>query len=220
MKAYTKHANPAEIEEGRSSGVRCLEIYFKRRKGHAVGRLTLVTGGARSGKSSFAEERAKGLGANVLYIATAIAFDDEMKERIRRHRLQRPSSWETLEAFRDFGTVLPELLKGRDAVLLDCMTVMVSNIMLQKAMDWESLSTDEINRVETEVSEQVEALLSIIKGADIPFILVTNELGMGVVPASALGRAARDIAGRANQQVARAADEVYFCVSGIPVKIK
>ena len=180
----------------------------------------MVTGGARSGKSSFAEEKAKGLGTNILYIATAIAFDDEMKERIRRHRLQRPSSWETLEAFRDFGTVLPERLKGRDAVLLDCMTVMVSNIMLQKAMDWESLPTDEINKVEAEVSEQVEALLSIIKGADIPFILVTNELGMGVVPASALGRAARDIAGRANQQVARAADEVYFCVSGIPVKIK
>lgn len=185
-----------------------------------MGRFVLVTGGARSGKSSFAEETVCRFGDKILYIATAIDFDDEMKERIRRHRQQRPSSWETLEAFRDFDRILHYRLEGRDAVLLDCITIMVSNIMLQKAMDWEDLSVDEVNEVEKEVTEQVGILLSIIKESNIPFILVTNELGMGVVPPSALGRAVRDIAGRVNQQLARAADEVYLCVSGIPVKIK
>ncbi|MEN6314662.1 MAG: bifunctional adenosylcobinamide kinase/adenosylcobinamide-phosphate guanylyltransferase [Clostridiaceae bacterium] len=185
-----------------------------------MGRLILVTGGARSGKSSFAEETVRGFGGSILYIATAIAFDDEMKERIRRHRLQRPADWETLEAFRDFGRVLPDRLDGRDAVLLDCVTVMVSNIMLQRSMDWEGISVEEINKVEQEVTEQVDSLLAIINGADIPFLLVTNEVGMGVVPPTVLGRAMRDIAGRVNRQLARAADEVYLCVSGIPVKIK
>lgn len=185
-----------------------------------MGRLILVTGGARSGKSSFAEETVRSYGENILYIATAIGMDDEMKERIRRHRLQRPPGWETLEAFRDFDRTLPGILKERNAVLLDCVTIMVSNIMLQKAMDWEELSTAEMNEVENEVTGQVGTLLSIIKDADIPFVLVTNELGMGVVPPYALGRAVRDIAGRVNQQLARAADEVFLCVSGIPVKIK
>lgn len=185
-----------------------------------MGKLILITGGARSGKSTFAEDIAKGFGTGILYIATAIAFDEEMKERIRRHRLHRPSSWETLEAFCDFDKKLPQMLEGRDAVLLDCITVMISNIMLQTAMDWEVLKTDDINAAEKAVSEQIEKLLTVIKEADIPFILVTNELGLGVVPPSVLGRAIRDIGGRANQRIARAADEVYLCVSGIPVKIK
>lgn len=185
-----------------------------------MGRLIMVTGGARSGKSSFAEELARSCGDRVLYIATAVGMDEEMKERIRRHRLQRPAGWETLEAFRDFDAMLPGMLKGHDAVLLDCITVMVSNIMLQKAMDWENLSIDDINEVEAEVDAQARNLLSIIREAEIPFILVTNELGMGVVPPYALGRAVRDIAGRVNQMLARAADEVHLCVSGIPVRIK
>jgi adenosylcobinamide kinase/adenosylcobinamide-phosphate guanylyltransferase len=185
-----------------------------------MGKLILVTGGARSGKSRFAEKKASDFGDRVLYIATAVAFDEEMKERIRRHRQQRPSGWETLEAYRDFETSLPGLLAGRDAVLLDCVTVMVSNIMLQKAMDWEGISVEEINAVEKEVDSQVRSLLSIIKNAEIPFVLVTNELGMGVVPPYALGRAFRDIAGRVNQILAGEAEEVYLCVSGIPVKIK
>lgn len=182
--------------------------------------LILVTGGARSGKSTFAEEKIKGLGDKILYIATAIGFDDEMKERIRRHRLQRPKSWQTLEAFKDFDQVLPSRIKECDAVLLDCVTVMVSNIMLQRAMDWENITIDDIREVEAEVAKEIEKLLSIVDSSDIPFIMVTNELGMGVVPASVLGRAMRDIGGRANQRLAQAAQEVYLCVSGIPVKIK
>jgi adenosylcobinamide kinase/adenosylcobinamide-phosphate guanylyltransferase len=182
--------------------------------------LILVTGGARSGKSSFAEEKIKDLGEKILYIATAIGFDEEMRERIKRHRLQRPESWETLEAFRDFGQLLPPIINKYDAVLLDCVTVMVSNIMLQKAMDWEKMSTDDIREAENEVYREIGKLLSIVSESGIPFIMVTNELGMGVVPPTVLGRAIRDIGGRVNQRLARAAQEVYLCVSGIPVKIK
>lgn len=185
-----------------------------------MGKLILVTGGARSGKSTFAEGLVRSCGDSILYIATAIAFDEEMKERVRLHRLQRPATWETLEAFRDFGGRLPQLLNGRDAVLLDCITIMVSNIMLQKDMEWENMTTADISGVERDVSGQVSELLSVIKGAKNPFVLVTNELGMGVVPATVLGRAVRDIAGRTNQQLAREADEVYLLVSGIPVRIK
>lgn len=185
-----------------------------------MGKLILVTGGARSGKSTYAEGLVRSFGENILYIATAIAFDEEMKERVRLHRLQRPAAWETLEAFRDFGGILPELLNGRDAVLLDCITNMVSNIMLQRDMEWENMNTVEISGVERDVSEQTSELLSVIKGSEIPFVLVTNELGMGVVPATVLGRAVRDIAGRTNQLFAREADEVYLLVSGIPVRIK
>ena len=185
-----------------------------------MGKLILVTGGARSGKSTFAEKTAKELGENILYIATSTAFDDEMKERIKRHREQRPPEWETVEAYKDMDVILTGRLSGRNVVLLDCITIMVSNIMLEKAMDWDGICPDEINGVERKVIDEIEKLINVAKSSDIPFIIVTNELGMGVVPPSELGRAIRDIAGRANQMLAKAADEVFLCVSGIPLRIK
>jgi adenosylcobinamide kinase/adenosylcobinamide-phosphate guanylyltransferase len=185
-----------------------------------MGKLILVTGGARSGKSSFAEETAKKLGSRILYVATCIAFDDEMKDRVRRHREQRPPEWETVEAYKDLDLALEGRLAGKDAVLLDCMTIMVSNLMLDVAMDWEGIGVEEISAAEERARLEVDKLLKVIDSSSVPFILVTNELGMGVVPPSELGRAVRDIGGRANQMLARAADEVYLCVSGIPIKIK
>lgn len=185
-----------------------------------MGKLILVTGGARSGKSAFAEETIKKMGENILYIATAIAFDDEMKSRIRKHREQRPQNWETVEAYKDMDIKLQGRLHGKDAALLDCITVMVSNLMLERAMDWENIAAGEIDEVERNVKTELDKLIRIIKASDVPFVVVTNELGMGVVPPSVLGRAIRDIAGRANQMLAAMAEEVYFCVSGIPVRIK
>ncbi len=185
-----------------------------------MGKLILVTGGARSGKSSFAEETVKSFGGNILYIATSIPFDDEMKERVKRHRQQRPAAWDTLEAYRDMDVRLAGKLPGKDAVLLDCITVMVSNIMLEKELDWDTASVDTVNEIEKMVDNEIGKLMKIIKSSDVPFVVVTNELGSGLVPPYALGRAMRDIAGRANQMLARSADEVYLCVSGIPVKIK
>ena len=185
-----------------------------------MGKLILVTGGARSGKSTFAEEYVRKLGGNVLYIATSIPFDDEMKERIKRHKAQRPSEWQTVEAYKDMDLQLKDGLKGRDAVLLDCITIMVSNLMLERAMDWEGVSPEEINAVEAYVKDEIDKLIKTAMDSEIPFIIVTNELGMGVVPPYELGRAIRDIAGRVNQMLAKASEEVYLCVSGIPVKIK
>lgn len=185
-----------------------------------MGRLVLITGGARSGKSAFAEQKAKDIGERILYVATSIPFDDEMKNRIKRHREQRPSAWETVEAYKELDKHLKDRLAGKDAVLVDCITVMVSNIMLEQGMDWEEISADEINKAESNVNTEIGKLIKTIELLDIPFIVVTNELGMGVVPPYKLGRAFRDIAGRVNQMLAKAAHEVYLCVSGIPVRIK
>jgi adenosylcobinamide kinase/adenosylcobinamide-phosphate guanylyltransferase len=185
-----------------------------------MGKLILVTGGARSGKSTFAEETIGDIGENILYIATATPCDEEMELRIQRHRQHRPQKWETVEAYRDMDVHLKGRLPGKDAVLLDCITVMVSNLMLERDMDWEGISADEIDKVEEMVREEIEKLIEVVKSTDVPFVVVTNELGMGVVPPTELGRAIRDIGGRVNQMLAGVADKVYLCVSGIPVQIK
>ena len=147
--------------------------------------LSLVTGGARSGKSVFAENLAGGYG-DVSYIATAIPFDDEMKDRIKKHRLQRPQSWQTLEAFCDF----------------------------------DSCSIDEINEIEEKIKCEFEKLVCVIKERNVNAVLVTNEVGMGIVPENRLSRIFRDIAGRINQYLAKQADEVYLVTCGIEMKIK
>ena len=105
-------------------------------------------------------------------------------------------------------------------MLLDCITVMVSNLMLESSMDWEGIGIEEIRIAEERAGLEIDRLLKLVREAEIPFIAVTNELGMGVVPPTVLGRAMRDIGGRANQKLAGAAEEVYLCVSGIPVRIK
>jgi adenosylcobinamide kinase/adenosylcobinamide-phosphate guanylyltransferase len=185
-----------------------------------LSKLVLVTGGARSGKSTFAEEMAKKVGNNILYVATSIPFDDEMKLRIKKHREHRPSSWETVEAYKDMDIHLEDKIKGKDGVILDCLTIMITNIMLERYEDWDNISAEEADEVEKHVKSEIDKLLGVIKKCTIPFIAVTNETGMGVVPWNKVGRAFRDIAGRTNQIMARAAQEVYLCISGIPVRIK
>ena len=185
-----------------------------------MGKLILVTGGARSGKSTFAEETVKKLGDKVLYIATAVPFDEEMKLRIKKHQEQRPSNWETLEAYKDFDSRLKNRLEDKNVIMLDCITVMVTNLMFEDCLDWDKINGDEIEKIEELIKKEIGKLLTIIQEVQIPFVLVTNEIGMGVVPEYPAGRVFRDVAGRANQILAKAADEVYLCVSGIPVKIK
>jgi adenosylcobinamide kinase/adenosylcobinamide-phosphate guanylyltransferase len=185
-----------------------------------MGNLILVTGGARSGKSSFAEEKVKGFGDNVLYVATSIPFDDEMKLRIKKHREQRPDIWETLEAYKDLDLLLPDIIKGKSAVLLDCITVMITNLMFEKCQSWDDIDTYKMTEIENYIMAEVEKLIMAIESLEVPFVLVTNELGDGLVPEYALGRLFRDIAGRVNQRIAKASQEVFLCVCGIPVKIK
>lgn len=185
-----------------------------------MSKIILVTGGARSGKSTFAEKLANDCGDTILYIATSVPFDDEMKERVKKHQAQRPSHWQTLEAYKSFDEILPQNLHDKSGAMLDCITVMVTNIMFDNCSDFDNITIELANSMEEAAKLEVCKLLECIKVWDKPFIFVTNEVGMGIVPDNVASRIYRDIAGRINQMIAQNADEVYLCVSGIPVKIK
>lgn len=185
-----------------------------------MGKMILVTGGARSGKSTFAEELVRSCGENILYIATSIPFDEEMKLRIQKHREQRPAHWETLEGYKGLDAGVSSRVDGKDAVMLDCITIMITNLMFEQPIDWDHLPAGAMTTMEEAVHEEMEKLLTAVRNCPVPFVVVTNEIGMGIVPDNVLSRLFRDIAGRMNQMLAKAADEVYLCVAGIPVKIK
>ena len=179
-----------------------------------MGRILFVLGGARSGKSRYAQARAveaAGPGRPVAFIATAEARDAEMRQRILRHRSDRPSGWVTLEAPRETGRALEAVGPEAGAVLVDCLTLLVSNLLLAEP-DGE--------KAEQAVLEEVGRLLSAARSAPVPVVLVSNEVGQGVVPASRMGRVFRDVAGRAHQLVAAEADEVVFLTAGLPQRIK
>ena len=185
-----------------------------------MGKVILVTGGARSGKSSFSERMLSG-SRNVLYIATATAFDVEMRERIRLHRKQRSEEWETLEAFDDLEVRLAERDRIYEGILLDCITVMTTNLLFHhQNFDENNLATDFWMDFEKEVQMKLKKLIHKARTMSETFIMVTNEIGMGLVPETPFSRQFRDVAGRINQMLAEEADEVYFVVSGIPMKIK
>jgi adenosylcobinamide kinase/adenosylcobinamide-phosphate guanylyltransferase len=171
-------------------------------------KIILFTGGARSGKSTRAEQYAAGLGQRVTYLATAEAGDDEMRARIAHHQRRRPASWLTLERPLAPATALAELEPGAVA-LLDCLSLLVSNLLLAHEDD-----------PEPAVEREIAAILAAAQERDLTLIVVTNEVGMGIVPAYPLGRVYRDALGRANQQVAAAAAEVYLVVCGIAVELK
>lgn len=184
-----------------------------------MGHLVFVTGGARSGKSTYAENLAKQSSKSVVYIATAIAFDDGMKDRIARHKKQRSALWGTIEQYKKFETMKedPAFIKA-EIVLFDCLTVMTTNNMLDFPVDYDTCSMEKVAEVEESIKKEVENLLDVCN--DKMLIIVSNEVGMGLVPAYKLGSYFRDIAGRMNQLVASRADEAYFTVSGIPLKLK
>lgn len=180
----------------------------------AVGRLILLLGGARSGKSRHAEEWARADGGRVLFVATAEALDDDMRARIARHRAERPPHWTTLEAPRHAGRAVRQSNAAHDTVVVDCLTLLVSNAMLA----WPEEAAPEA--VEAAVMAEVRDLLDACASSDAAWLVVSNEVGMGVVPPTRLGRAYRDLLGRANQQVARAATDVALLVAGIPWTLK
>lgn len=182
--------------------------------------ITLVTGGARSGKSTFAESIARKSKNSVLYIATSIPFDEEMKQRVKKHREQRPSEWDTLEEYRDFDIHLSKPQYKKSVLLVDCITIMVTNIMLNSQINWDEATNDDILHIEKIINDEIDKLIQTSAQSGSSLIIVTNELGMGIVPENKLGRIFRDIAGRVNQNIANIAQEVYLCVCGIPIKIK
>ncbi|TCO73971.1 adenosylcobinamide kinase /adenosylcobinamide-phosphate guanylyltransferase [Rhodovulum euryhalinum] len=168
-----------------------------------MGQVILVTGGARSGKSRHAEARVRALPGQPVYIATARADDDEMRARIAHHIDRRGSGWITVEEPFDLIGAL-DRSDGQGPRLVDCLTLWLSNLMFDDRA-WEP---------------EAEALVAALARQASPVILVSNEVGMGIVPANALARAFRDAQGWLNQRVAEAADEVEFVVSGLPLKVK
>lgn len=173
----------------------------------------LILGGVRSGKSSYAEKVAAGLGSRVVYIATAEAKDEEMKARIQNHQLNRPAHWSTLEAPDHVALALSTFEDRPDALLLDCLTLLVSNILLK-------LEANPPATIEAAVLAEIEALLAVQQELAVPLIVVSNEVGLGLVPPYPLGRVYRDLLGRANQHLAALANRVIFMVAGIPMIIK
>lgn len=172
-----------------------------------MGKIVFITGGARSGKSRLAESLAEGFGTLLCYIATGEARDEEMAVRIAAHRARRGNGWQTVEE----PIRLMEALKAAEgrfqAVLVDCVTLWLTNLLL---------SHEDADRALAEA----RALAALLPELTIPIVLVSNEVGMGIVPENALARSFRDLAGKANQTLAAAADEVYVTISGIPLKLK
>ena len=183
-----------------------------------LGKLILVGGGARSGKSQFALERALREGASRAFVATATAFDDEMKERIARHQQDRMGTFTTIEAPTELSVAALRMSRY-DVVLLDCLTLYISNLLLA-VPDIEHLTRNDLRDLESSCLQQVQTGIDALRARTETLIVVTNEVGQGVVPVSRLGRIFRDIAGRVNQSVAHSAAEVWFCAFGIPLRLK
>ena len=179
---------------------------------------TLIVGGARGGKSRFAQELAEKTGEAVLFVATAEAGDEEMRQRIEKHRKSRPASWRTLEATSNLASRIGREIGGERVVLIDCITLLVSNI-LGGSSPRDGEQADE-GFIEEKVTAEIRELIEFIDQTDARFIIVSNEVGLGLVPANQLSRFYRDILGRANQLLAQHADEVYLMVCGLPMPLK
>ncbi|HBA26533.1 MAG TPA: bifunctional adenosylcobinamide kinase/adenosylcobinamide-phosphate guanylyltransferase [Nitrospinae bacterium] len=172
-----------------------------------MNKIIFITGGARSGKSNYALKTAESIGKIRGYIATAEALDDEMLERIEIHRKSRGNGWHTMEEPKNLLNLFDSLQIKYDVLIIDCLTLWVSNLME------DGLDDKDILKITDKFSKKIVAYKNNI-------IIVTNELGMGIVPDNPLGRRFRDIAGKVNQIMASVSDEVHFMISGIPVKIK
>ena len=179
-----------------------------------MGKIILVTGGARSGKSSFAEKLALKIGdGRAAYIATAQIFDDEMNFRVKLHRSRRGENWQTFEAPFAAEEKIFEASKNFNALLFDCVTIYVSNFLCAAALDDEKFLYDELRAL-------IQKLIDAAKNSDAVTIFVSNEVGGGIVPENKLARRFRDLAGLANQMLAAHAEQVFLTVAGLAVDLK
>lgn len=169
-------------------------------------KITFVLGGARSGKSSYALALAESY-KDVAFIATCQALDEEMKQRVALHKHTRPSHWQTFEEDRDVARVVNGFCDKFDCIVIDCLTLLTSNLMLA-------------NCDQALVEKKIEEMMKALRKTRSRSILVANEVGLGIVPDNKLARDFRDVAGRVNQLTAKEADSVVFMVSGLPMKVK
>jgi adenosylcobinamide kinase/adenosylcobinamide-phosphate guanylyltransferase len=170
--------------------------------------VTVITGGIKSGKSSWAQERAETVSGKRAFIATALALDEEMRERIKKHQCDRADKWITYEEPFDIVPLLKSVAKKYDVVLLDCLTMWISNLLTVYNCSPEL------------VAQKSSDLTAALADNSCQIILVTNEVGMGIIPPDKLSRAFQGYLGRLNREVASIANELYMMVSGVPIKLK
>ena len=176
--------------------------------------MELILGGARSGKSSYAQKLAEESGKSVTFLATAQALDEELSARIRKHQSERPQQWPTFEIPFDIASHSKEI--NSEVVILDCITLLVSNLIMQFVED----DLVEEGPFMKAVQKEMEELLSAIRVSNQRWIIISNEVGLGLVPPYPLGRVYRDGLGWANQRLAKEAKRVLFMVAGIPMVVK
>jgi len=171
----------------------------------------LLLGGARSGKSAHAQKLGENLGSKVLFVATAQGLDEEMRVRIEAHKRVRPAHWRTLELSSHLAKGIESQAGEADFIIVDCLTLLMSNLLVVGS---------ESPGMEERIMGEVLSLIETMDRMSATFVIVSNEVGSGLVPENALGRLYRDLLGKANQKVAARADEVYLLVAGLPLRVK
>lgn len=182
-----------------------------------MNKIVLVTGGSRSGKSEYAESLLESYD-DVLYIATSIITDEEMKERVTRHRESRNQRWDTFEGYKNLDLAIEK--SSCRCVMLDCITVMTTNLMFDREIDYDNLQREEFDIILNNIKNEISKLITACKDFNKLLVMVTNEVGYGLVPEYKLGRIFRDMAGYINQYIASLCTDVYLVSCGIPLKLK
>ena len=190
-----------------------------------MGQIILVTGGISSGKSAFAEDLVTKISqdksCSCTYIATASVYDDEMREKVRLHQQARQDkNWSTLEAYKNLGQIVANDDFDHGILLLDCLTMMVSNIIFEDDMDFDGLDQDKCRLKEDLVLNEIRDFVKSVRDKDLDLVLVTNEIGLGGISYNKLSRFYTQLVGRSNQYIASQSDQVYMVVSSIGERIK
>lgn len=177
------------------------------------GKIYLVTGGTRSGKSVFAEQLASKMSSTITYIATAVITDGEMEERVKRHQQRRPQEWETIEEPYAVASLINQIGSHNKVLLLDCLSVLIGNLQ------WQNREQNR-EQIRNKVLAEIQEIINVVQKMGVTLIVVSSEVGLGIVPEDPYSRFYRDLLGEANQLMAQNSKEVYFVVAGVPLALK